>query len=362
MHLLKDAFERFAPVYLEQFEDRMLSSHKDALKDIQNCQSDELGGSLYICEDCGHEKYVFHSCRNRSCFKCHEQRTEKWLDKQYSQIIPVPHFHFVFTLPAELRLIVRSNQKALYKILMNSAFEALQKLADDPKHIGGRIGAIAVLHTWSRTMEYHPHVHMMIPAGAVTKDKKWLSIKNDYFIPVQALKKIFRATFMKKARRSLPDQIFPGKVWHKDWNIFCKRFDSKLEKLLDYLGRYVYRIAISNNRIVAVDSTSVSIKNDKQSDKPIRLGGKEFIRRYLMHVLPKGFHKVRHFGIMHGSQKKLRAQIKVTLLNKLLSLPERPIKAKVQLKCTKCHSLKIKSMRLIAGMYKSSPVVNCKPP
>ena len=344
MSLLKEAFERFAPDYLERYGQSMLPSHRRCLTDISSCQTDALDGSLHVCQSCGHEHYTFHSCGNRSCIKCHHLRTDKWLDKQQDNILPTRHFHYIVTLPSELRPIMCSNQKKSYKILMTSAFAALQKLASAPKHLGGKIGAIAVLQTWRRAMIDHPHVHMRIPAGAYNKDDDtWIRGREKFLVPIDALKSIFRAIFMKRMRKALPKQIFPQAIWKKKWSIHINTFDSKVENLLNYLGRYVYRIAITENRVLAVSQTTVTINHNGEA---LHLRGEEFIRRYLQHVLPKGFHKVRYFGIMHSAHKQTRNRIKLLLMNEVI-IPDRPVKKK-STRCLKCSSTLILSISVLA--------------
>lgn len=309
--MLNKIFQQFGPAYLDRYKEKMLPSHRQVLKSIIACQTDSLGGSLHKCEDCGHEHYLFHSCRSRFCPVCYDQRTEQWVRQLKQETLPVPHFHFVFTLPSEFRDIVRRNQKVAYRVLMRSAFKSLQKLAKDKKYLGGRIGGVSVLHTWSRTIAFHPHVHIMVPAGAVSKDDKWIPSNPAFFVPVKALKKIFRATFVKELRKSIPKMKIDQAVWKKSWSIHVNRFDSNINNLANYLGRYIYRIAISKARLLNVTDNLVTFKGEK--GKPITLSGEEFIRRYLQHVLPKGFHKTRRFGIMHASHSSTRARIKLAL-------------------------------------------------
>jgi hypothetical protein len=335
-----DVFRRFGKKYLDKYQDRVPGSHLAAFKSIVSCQTHNLGGSVHHCCDCGYDHYVYHSCKNRSCPKCHTRETDQWVNRLCDKILPVPHFHIIFTLPSELRNIVRSNQKIMYSILMRSAFASLQKLAKDERFAGGKIGAVAVLHTWSSSMTYHPHVHFMVPAGAISDDEsEWIKSNSKYFVPVKALSVIFRSIFMKAVRKEFPEEIFSQIIWNKPWGVFCKPFTTQGEKLIEYLGRYVHRIAITNRRIVSISDTHVTFK---AKQKTTGVTGEEFIRRYLQHVLPKGFHKVRYFGMMHHANKLVFNRAKLLLNSKMeLYRVEKKIdKEPSEFICPKCGSHK----------------------
>lgn len=217
----------------------------------------------------------------------------------------MPHFHVIFTLPSEIRRLMRDHQRIANAVLMKASFAALRKLAK------GRLGAVSVLHTWSRSMVYHPHVHMMIPAGWVSDDgSAWHRSNPGYLVSVKALKKVFRAIFVRMLRKAIPGIDLPQTIWKKDWNIRTIPFRGSVDNLINYLARYIYRIAISDNRIIEVTDTHVTFRADKG---PVTLTGTEFVRRFLQHVPPKGFHKVRYFGIMHAANTTLRNRIKLTL-------------------------------------------------
>jgi len=225
-------------------------------------------------------------------------------------LLLICYFHLVFTLPAELRNIVRSNQKILYDILIKTAVETLTTIGLDPKHVGGKLGILAVLHTWTRALEHHPHVHMLVPAGGVDKDGQWRPSRKKFLVPVRALSRGFRYRFMEQARKALPEVTFPKEVWNKEWVVFCKPTFDRAKKVLRYLGRYVHRIAITNNRILALQEGQVTFRyqnsNTKQW-KAMKLPAQEFLRRYLQHVLPQGFHKVRYYGILSpGNRRTLK--------------------------------------------------------
>ena len=214
-----DIFRLHGAGYLDRFGQNMLPSHRRALRDLCNCRTAALGGQLYVCDHCGREHYVYHSCRNRACPKCHGRDTEAWLAARREELLPVPYFHVVFTLPQSLRDLVRQHQKAVYPILMQAAARALIKLSADPHYVGGLIGVLAVLHTWSRTLTYHPHVHCLVPGGGLTPDGQWRPARPNYLIPVKALSPIFRGIFLDLVTKALPDVAIPDSVRKQKWAV-----------------------------------------------------------------------------------------------------------------------------------------------
>lgn len=312
---LADIFRRYGDEYLEKFGANILPSHRRALSDILHCRTEMLGGHVYRCDQCGHEVYAYHSCRNRSCPKCHGPPTEAWLDKRRAELLPVEYFHLVFTLPKALGEIVRRHQKTLYGVLMKSAAQALMKLAADPKYVGGQLGVLAVLHTWSRPLDYHPHVHCLVPGGGISVDQEWLPARKGYLVPVRALSKIFRGMFMAMAAK-LPDVTIPKTVWDQRWVVYCKPSVPGPQKVLDYLGRYVHRVAIPNSRIVSIDDGRVCFRYQNcgtREWKTMTLPATEFIRRFLQHVLPKGVHKVRYYGFWAPSNRARLRRVQIAL-------------------------------------------------
>ncbi len=314
---LADVVRKHGPQYLEKFSDRMPGNHKRALAAIAACRTEGMGGHLEECDHhCGHFDYVYHSCKNSSCPKCHGADTRRWLAKREKELLPVPHFHLVFTLPAELREVARGNQKALYGVLFQAAIASLTRLGLDRKYLGGRLGMVAVLHTWTRAKEYHPHLHLLVPGGALDKDGNWRPARRKFLVPVKALSPIFRAIFMKRARKVLPPEAFPQEVWEKDWVVFSRPTFKKTKKVLTYLSRYVYRVAIANNSIIALENDHVTFRYqnaDTGQWKTMRLPAMEFLRRFLQHVLPKGFHKVRYFGFLHPTNKVTLKRLQLLL-------------------------------------------------
>jgi DNA-directed RNA polymerase subunit RPC12/RpoP len=303
---LADIMRRFGPLYLKRFSGSMLASHKKAISDIQQCRTEAKGGHIYRCSHCGKEVYVYHACRNRHCPACHRDQISRWLEQRTSELLPCDYFHVIVTIPNTLRGVFRSNQKRMYDLLMRTASESVIQLADDSKHLGGRVGILAVLHTWASNLAHHPHVHMLVTGGGVNKDGRWVLCKDKYLVPVKALSKLIRGKFAARLRRSHKDlyrQIDP-KTWSKDWIVHSLHYGHGQAVVLNYLARYVFRIAITNHRIIGMDETHVTFRyKDRKGGRwrTCSIEGCEFIRRYLQHVLPKGFHKVRYYGIWHKS-------------------------------------------------------------
>jgi hypothetical protein len=232
------------------------------------------------------------------------------------ELLPVEYFHVVFTLPEELRQHVRRHQKILYGITIKAAAKSLIKLAADPHYVGGLIGVLAILHTWTRTLVYHPHVHCLVPAGGVSDNREWLPARKNYLVPVKALSRIFRGMFREMVAKELPDLMIPQAVWNKEWVVYCKPTVQGIDKVLDYLGRYVHRIAIANSRILSIDDGKVTFRYQNCGDsqwKTMTLPASEFIRRFLQHVLPRGTHKVRYYGLWSPSNRGRLRQVQIVL-------------------------------------------------
>jgi hypothetical protein len=279
----------------------VLPSQKRALQAILQCRTPALGGQVYGCEQCGALHYSYHSCGNRHCPKCHGQQTERWLQAQRARQLPCPYYLLTFTLPSELRALARSAQQLLYGLLFNTAAASLQKLCADPQWLGAQPALIGVLHTWTRAMLYHPHVHFLVSAGGLSADgQKWVSAKNPKFlVPVRALSVIFRAKMRSalSAAGVLPQ--VPTRAWMQKWVVHAQHAGSG-QKVLDYLGRYVFRIAISHSRLEALEQGQVTLRYRDHAThqlKRLQLPVAEFIKRFLQHVLPKGLAKVRHYGL-----------------------------------------------------------------
>lgn len=315
---LADIFRRYGPDYIERFGARMLPSHRRAMQDIVACRTEQMGGQLYRCEnpDCEQFVYAYHSCGNRSCPKCGQDKTQRWIEKQHNLLLAIHYFLVTFTLPCELRPIARSNQKTIYDLLFRSSAAGLQKLAKDPRFVGGDIGMIGGLHTWRRDMGYHPHVHFIVPGGGLSPDRsKWLPANADFFVPVQALSPIFRAKFRDGLKKTDLFNAVPTDVWQKDWVVHCKPVGNG-DSALKYLAPYVYRVAITNNRIEKLENDQVTFRfknSDTEQWQTATVPALKFIHRFLQHVLPKNFVKIRYFGFLSPNSRNLLAVAKYLL-------------------------------------------------
>lgn len=309
MSALSEIFLQYGLDYLERHGDRMFPSHRKALRDILDCRTEACGGHVFEGDTCGKIHYAYHSCRNRSCPQNQGEQTPTWLDRRRAELLPVPYFHVVFTLPAKLCEIVRSNQEILLSVLMQAATASLMKLAGDPRCVEGRVSILSVLHSWIRTLIYHPHLHCLVPGeGLSPAQVSWLPALRGFLVPVEALSPIFRARFIVLAGKHLPSVSFPRSIWRKDQVVYTKPTVKGSEAILRYLGRHVHRIAISNRRIVSVEDGRVTFRyRDWKARvwKSVTLSAEEFIRRYLQQVLPKGFHKARFYGLLAPANREL---------------------------------------------------------
>jgi hypothetical protein len=278
-----------------------LPSQRRAVQAIEQCRTAALGGQVYGCEHCGTLHYSYHSCGNRHCPKCHGQLTERWLEQQRARLLPCPYYLLTFTLPSELRALARSQQKLLYGLLLSAAAASVQKLCADRKWLGAQPSLLGVLHTWTRAMLYHPHAHFLVSAGGLSADgQHWQAAKNPKFLlPVRALSVIFRAKVRAGLKAAEVLGQVPAKVWQQPWVVHAQHAGTG-QKVLDYLGRYVFRIAISQSRLESLEEGHVTFRyrdNRTQQTKHLRLPVAEFIQRFLQHVLPQGLAKVRHYGL-----------------------------------------------------------------
>lgn len=302
-----DVLRQYGPAYLEQFAAKMPACQRRAFEDLPRCRTAALGGHLYQCNECGRAHYSYHSCRNRSCPKCHAGDTQTWLQQRQGELLPVPYYHVIFTLPQELRDLTRRHQRLLYGLVMRSAAQALLRLTADPQYVGGLVGVLAVLHTWGSTLIYHPHVHCLVTGGGVSPDgQQWLPAREGYLVPVRALSKLFRGLVLDRLRRQLPEIVLPSSLRRKEWVVHCKPAVQGTQKVLEYLGRYIHRVALTNSRLVSIEAGKVTFRyRDSRTGqtKLLRLEAQEFLRRFLQHVLPRGVHKVRYYGLWSPSHR-----------------------------------------------------------
>jgi hypothetical protein len=297
---------------------------------IERCRTAALGGHVARCENaaCGHTEISYNSCGNRHCPKCQGAASRRWLADREAELLPVPYFHVVYTLPSELRDIAYQNKRVIYNLLMKAAAETTLAIASDPKRLGARIGVTAVLHTWGSALTHHPHVHMIVPGGGLSFDHaRWVAARSNFFVHVNVLARLFRGKMLAmlmhahtagelkffNAHAGLTDKRtfkrFIAPLRLIKWVVYCKRPFAGPEQVLRYLSRYTHRIAISNRRLVAADSEAIAFRwkdyrvNGANRWKTMRLHPHEFIRRFLIHVLPKGFHRIRHYGLFASTNR-----------------------------------------------------------
>jgi len=314
---LAEVFRRFAADYLSAHGASMLPSHRRAIADILDCRTAALGGQVWRCDRCDTEVFSYHSCGNRSCPKCHTAQTREWLEHRQAELLPVPYFHVTITVPAELRQVLRANQRDGYGVLMQACAAAIIELARDPRYVGGTVAVLAVLHTWTQQLNLHPHVHCLVSGGGISGDATtWHPARRNFLVPIKALAKLVRGKFRAMLRCKRPDLGIPDAAWRKDWILHVSTRGNGEQAVLDYLARYVFRIALTNARIVGMDDTTVTIQyKDRKTGRArtCRLSGDEFMRRFLQHVLPRGFHKVRYCGLWHPSQRHNAARVRQML-------------------------------------------------
>lgn len=344
---LADVFRLHGPAYLKKYRKKLLPSHRRAIWDIMLCRTEALDGHVYRCPQCQRKQYVYHSCKNRHCPKCQNDQADLWLERQQRLLLPVTYFMATFTLPAEFRSLVRRHQKDCYNLLFHASSASLQKLAMDTKRLGGTLGMLGVLQTWTRDLRYHPHIHYLIPGGGLAPDgKTWLAAKNDYLLPEKPLARIYRAKFRDGLKKlGLFDKV-PREVWKQDWVVDIEPVGSG-QAALKYLTPYIFRVAISNKNILDVTDRDVTFRYKDGESKALRtttLPAEEFIHRFLQHVLPKGFQKVRTYGLYHPKQRHKLELVKEQLQPKdcTTTQPEAstpsPVKAKpVRFICPCCH-------------------------
>jgi hypothetical protein len=335
-----DIFRAAGPAYRVAHAGHLSLAQFKVMSAIEHCRTAALGGHVEACEDCGQWRIAYNSCRNRHCPRCQGAAARTWLAERKADLLPVGYFHVVFTLPAEVAAIASHNKALVYDLLFKAASETMLTIAADPKHLGARIGITAVLHTWGSAMTHHPHVHMIVPGGGIAPDgSRWISSRPAFLLPVRVLGKLFRRLFLTRLvalhdasrlaffgstaqladRRAFLRHLKP--VRSKRWVVYAKPPFAGPQAVLAYLSRYTHRVAISNSRLIAFDKNSVTFRyKDYRRDGADRqqvmvLAIDEFIRRFLLHVLPRGFHRIRHYGLLAGSARKASLALARKLLN-----------------------------------------------
>jgi hypothetical protein len=323
-----DIFRRHGPAWRSANAGRVSLGQLKVMSAIESCRTTALGGHVERCEDCSHVRIAYNSCRNRHCPKCQAIAAKQWLADREAELLPVPYYHVVFTLPAAIGDIAYQNKAVVYDILFKAAAETLITIAADPKHLGARIGLTAVLHTWGSALTHHPHVHIIVPGGGISPDgQRWIACRPGFFLPVRVLSRLCRRLFLEQLSAAYLAghlQFFGNKTALADpkafndllaplrrteWVVYAKRPFAGPQAVLAYLSRYTHRVAIANSRLVAFDDAGVTFKwkdyraEGRERGKLMTLAVDEFIRRFLIHVLPSGFHRIRHYGLFANGSR-----------------------------------------------------------
>jgi hypothetical protein len=332
-----DIFRQFGSAYLARYGQHLSLRHHRAIRALSICRTSALGGHVASCDHCGAIKICYNSCRNRHCPKCQSLAQWQWVEERQKDLLPVSYFHVVFTLPESLRPLALQNQRMIYNLLFKAASGTLTTLALDPKYLGAQIGVTAVLHTWSQTLIDHPHLHCLVTGGGLSEDDiEWVHTRKDFFLPVQVLASLFKGKFLSFLKQAYEQNqlIFNGQItslaqptafkhflnglYQKGWIVYCKPPFASPKQVIDYLGRYTHRIAISNERIISLDKDQVTFSYRDRADgnkkKRMTLSTFEFIRRFLMHILPDGFVKIRHYGLSSNRHRNTRLRHTQSLL------------------------------------------------
>jgi len=328
---LQDIFAQHGKTY--RLNHRLLANQLKVMRAIENCRTSALGGHIDECDECGYIRISYNSCRNRHCPKCQTLNKERWIDARKDELLNVGYFHIVFTIPDTLNPVAYQNQRVVYNILFKAAAETLSELCADKKYLGAQIGFTEILHTWGQNLLHHPHIHCIVPGGGINSCGRWINSKKKFFIPVKVLSRKFRGKFLyylKQAKLEFYGSIsylqdkgmfndFISSLYKKEWIVYCKPPFKNAGYVLEYLGRYTHRVAISNNRILKLEDGLVTFKwrdyRDSNKQKTMTLTADEFIRRFLIHVLPRGFTKIRHYGFLSPRNKATKLKLCKKLTN-----------------------------------------------
>jgi hypothetical protein len=335
-----DIFRRYGAAYRESHGASLCTAQRRVMSAIELCRTAALGGHVEHCDSCDHQRICYNSCRDRHCPKCQSLARAKWLEDRRSELLDTQYFHVVFTVPQPIAAIALQNKETVYNILFRATAETLRTIAADPKHLGAQIGFFAVLHSWGQALFHHPHLHCVVPGGGISPDgKRWISCRPDFFLPVPVLARLFRRLFLDylkqaydagdlrffssleplRSRNAFLRHIAP--IRRKDWVVYAKPPFAGPEEVLKYVARYTHSVAISNNRLLDINDGKVQFRwkdyRDDNRHKTMTLGADEFIRRFLLHVLPDGFQRIRYFGFLAN---RYRAE-KLALCRQLMQMP-----------------------------------------
>lgn len=352
-YTIQDIFKLYGNDYIKN--NKLSKQQWKVFNSIRNCGSKELGFHICTCEYCGEQYFGYNSCRNRHCPMCQNYAREKWIQTESAYLLDCPYFHIVTTIPSELNEIMLYNKKEIYKILFKATSESILELCDDPKWLGAKVGITSILHTWGQSMEFHPHIHSIVTGGGL-KNNKWVQTDKEYLIKVQVLSSLFKGKFLsmlKKIDLNLPKHLihlknvknlnnFLRPLYNKDWITYIEPPKGKPENVIEYIGRYSFRVAISNNRIKDISNGYITFEykdyKDNSKIKLMKITAMEFIRRFLIHVLPDNFVKIKHYGLLSNKNKKNNIRFCKYLISKVINNNFiSTIKRKFnQFKCEKC--------------------------
>lgn len=360
-HAIRQVFNKFGGLYLSKYTPNY--DERKVYNKIKICKTHESGTRIYKCETCGHKIFTYNSCRDRHCPNCQDYQKEVWIEKHKRDILDITYYHVVTTVPAELHVIFYHNKKKMYNLLFKASSETIMELCADEKYLGAKVGITSMIHTWSQKALYHPHIHMIVTGGGIDKYGKWVNSKNNYFLPVKVISRKFRGKLLSIIKEEklkfygdyeyLNDKKelnkYLSKLYKKEWVCYSKRPFQNVGKVYEYLGRYAFRVCMSNERIAKITKTHVYFKYKDRlknnEEKIMKVKGEEFIRKFLMHTLPHSFMKIRHYGLFAGkgrnnrirklqiltkTKRRIEDRIdKISLLNKMTG--------KDVTKCPKCN-------------------------
>jgi Putative transposase/Transposase zinc-binding domain len=365
-----DVIRSHGEAFLQKYGSHLSSTQKKALRDLAQCRTAALGGHLERCLDCGHERPAYNSCRNRHCPKCQALSRARWLERESTYLLPVEYHHVVFTLPAELAELALTNALVLYNLLMSSAAETLREVAANPQRLGAQIGILMVLHTWGQNLHHHPHAHCVVTGGGlscnargeVDASPRWVSCRPGFFLPVRVLSRVYRGKFLAGLRAlhaqgklQLPPELqeassfaaWLSPLYAKDWVVYSKPPFGGPEQVLKYLARYTHRVALSNRRLTKLADGDVTFRYqdyaDSRKEKLLTLSAEEFLRRFVQHVLPKGFMKIRHYGLLSSRHREARLHLARRLLLPKVALSgsgSEEIKPSEPWRCPQCGGIR----------------------
>ncbi|MEO6593754.1 MAG: IS91 family transposase [Planctomycetota bacterium] len=383
---MADVINAHAAAFLRSSETVVSWAKRRVMRRLVACRTAALGGHVVSCDNCDYETIAYNSCRDRHCPKCQASKSAQWVEARDADLLPVPYFHVVFTVPPEIASIALQNKRVMYGILMRASAETLLQIAADPKHLGAKIGFVSVLHTWGQTLMHHPHVHCVIPSGGLGADgRSWVACRPGFFLPIEVLSSVFRGKFLDLTRRAFAsgELCFQGCLAHladpkefakhlrrtyaNNWVVYVKPPFGGAKQVFKYLARYTHRVAIANSRIVAMDDGNVSFRWKDYAhgsrQRTMTLDGREFLRRFLQHVLPKGFVRIRSYGLLANGVRATRLAACRAALNVVVAEVTRDVDATAgSTSLPRCPSCKIGHLFLGERLPPFSPRLTLQSP